>query len=100
VHALPLVETTLLGKYLDREVAGSRAAEARTRIAELQGAAGTSASVDMTQGKVSEVVACAANAWSADLLVIGRHNGSGLAGHLRQNAYSIIGESPCPVLGI
>lgn len=100
VHALPLVETTLVGKYLDREVAVSHAAEARTWIAELQGAAGTSASVDMAPDKVSEVVTRAAKVWSADLLVIGRHNGSGLAGHLRQNAYSIIGESPCPVLSI
>ena len=100
VHAAPDVEAAPLRKYLDREFAASGAAETRTRIAELQGMAGTSANVDMVQGKVSEVVTCAAKEWSADLLVIGRHNGSGLAGHLHQNAYSIIGESPCPVLSV
>lgn len=100
VHASPVAEAAPAGKYLDREFAASCTAEARTRIAEIQGAAGTSAQVDMAQGKVSEVVTCAAKDWSADLLVIGRHNGSGLAGHLHQNAYSIIGESPCPVLSV
>ncbi|MGA2877606.1 MAG: universal stress protein [Bryobacteraceae bacterium] len=99
VHAAE-AEAGPLEKYLDREFAASGAAEARTRIAELQGAAGTSANVAMAQGKVSDVVTCAAKEWSADLLVIGRHNGSGLAGRLHQNAYSIIGESPCPVLSV
>jgi len=99
VHA-SVAETVPPGKYLDREFAASRSAEARTWIAEIQGAAGTSANVDMLHGKVSEVVTCAARDWSADLLVIGRHNGSGLAGHLHQNAYSIIGESPCPVFSV
>lgn len=100
VHAAPEVEAAPLGKYFNREFAPSGAAEARNRIAELQGAAGTSANVDVEQGKVSQVVASAAKECSADLLVIGRHNGSGLAGHLHQNAYSIIGESPCPVFSV
>jgi len=100
MHVSPMAETASLGKYLRREFAASRAAEARIRIEEIQAAAGTRANVDIAQGRVSEVVTCAAKEWSADLLVIGRHNGSGLAGHLHQNAYSIIGESPCPVLSI
>jgi nucleotide-binding universal stress UspA family protein len=36
----------------------------------------------------------------ANLLVIGRGSASGIFGRLRANAYSIIRESPCPVVSV
>jgi nucleotide-binding universal stress UspA family protein len=41
-----------------------------------------------------------AHQFEADLLVIGRHGGAGFEAHLRQNAYAILRESPCPVISI
>ena len=44
---------------------------------------------------------CAAAARSqADLLVIGRGSAAGVFGRLRANAYSIIRQSPCPVVSV
>jgi nucleotide-binding universal stress UspA family protein len=37
---------------------------------------------------------------AADLLVIGRGHGSGVAGRLPTNAYTIIRESRCPVVSV
>ena len=42
---------------------------------------------------------CAA-AEGADLLAIGRGSAAGVFGRLRANAYSIIRQSPCPVVSI
>jgi hypothetical protein len=36
----------------------------------------------------------------ADLLVIGRNPAPGILGRLRTHAYSIIRQSPCPVLSV
>jgi nucleotide-binding universal stress UspA family protein len=36
----------------------------------------------------------------ADLVVIGRGASSGMLGRLRTNAYSIIRQSPCPVVSV
>lgn len=75
-------------------------AEARGRITALLAAAGTNATVLVESGESPKAVACAVKEFDADLLVIGRHSGSGDEGHLRHNAYGIIRESPCPVISI
>lgn len=67
---------------------------AETRIRELQAAAGTNAPVQFASGDPAQAVACAAKEFGADLLVIGRHNG------LHQHGYSILRESPCPVISV
>jgi nucleotide-binding universal stress UspA family protein len=36
----------------------------------------------------------------ADVLVIGRGSAAGVFGRLRTNAYSIIRQSPCPVVSV
>lgn len=87
-HAPPLVEAPQL------------VAEARRRIGALLAAAGTNATVLIDGGEPARAVACAAQAFHADLLVIGRHGGKAEEGHLRHNAYGILRESPCPVISI
>ena len=99
VHAAPIVEPPP-GRTLDRNFADSLAAEARARLTALQAAAGARAMVFVNPGEPSKVVACAAKDFRADLVIIGRHGGSGPEGHLRHNAYAIIRESPCPVISI
>ena len=75
-------------------------ADARGRIAALLAAVGTSATVLINGGEPAGAVAAAAKEFHADLLVIGRHSENSGDGHLRHNAYSIIRESPCPVISI
>lgn len=75
--------------------------QVRTRIAELQAKAGTHATdLFVGPGRPADVVAAAVNDFGADLLVIGRHSGSGIAANLFQHAYGILRESPCPVISI
>lgn len=88
MHAPPLVEAPPL------------VAEARGRIAALLSAAGANATVLVNGGEPAKAVACAAKEFHADLLIIGRHSGSGDEGYLRHHAYGIIRESPCPVISI
>ena len=42
----------------------------------------------------------AATRLDADLVVIGRGVSNGILGRLRTNAYSIIRQSPCPVVSV
>jgi nucleotide-binding universal stress UspA family protein len=100
VHAIPVAEGGLPGRYFDTEFVASIAAEAKSRIATLQTSCGTKASVEIEAGDPAKVVADVARAFAADLLIIGRHDSSGVGGHLRQNAYGILRDSPCPVISI
>jgi nucleotide-binding universal stress UspA family protein len=74
--------------------------QAKTRIEELKAEAGATAEVFVNPGEPAKVVACATRDFDADLLVIGRHGGTGFAGHLFPNAYSILCHSPCPVISV
>jgi universal stress protein A len=68
--------------------------EAETEIESLQKAAGTTARVWIGSGDPATAIAGAAKDFDADLLVIGRHeSGPG-------DAYSILRDSPCPVISI
>jgi nucleotide-binding universal stress UspA family protein len=51
-------------------------------------------------GDVSKVVAHLAGELKADLLVIGRKSEAGVLGRLEMTAYSIIRQSPCPVVSV
>ena len=73
---------------------------AREYIAELQRQAGTRAKVCIDGGKIAESVRGAAMQHAAGLVVIGRGSIDETLGGLRTNAYSIIRESPCPVVRI
>jgi nucleotide-binding universal stress UspA family protein len=75
---------------------------ARMRIVVLQTGAAlrTGATVFVNAGNPAKVVSQAAKEFNADLLVMGRHSGAGIAGNLRQHAYSILRDSPCPVISV
>jgi len=51
-------------------------------------------------GEPAQVIAEAAQRLNADVLVIGRGSAAGALGRLRANAYSIIRQSPCPVVSV
>lgn len=101
VHAIPAIAAAAGARYLDTEFAASVAVEAKSRIGALQNGCGTNAPVAVEAGDPAKVVADVAREFGADLLIIGRHNeGHNGAGHLRQNAYGILRDSPCPVISI
>jgi len=76
------------------------AAEIRQKIEGLLPAAAKHASVLVEAGEVAKTVSCVATRVQADLLVIGRNPAPGMFGRLRTDAYSIIRQSPCPVISV
>ena len=73
---------------------------ARDEIARLQIEAGTNFDSFVELGSVSQLVCKAAQKFDADLVVIGRGVVNRFAGDLRTEAYSIMRQSPCPVLSV
>ena len=73
---------------------------AREDLAKLQKQAGTDLEVALEGGDVAHVVSQTAKAGHADLVVIGRGVMQELLGRMRTHVYSIVRESPCPVISI
>ena len=73
---------------------------ATAKIAAIQAAVGSKGRISVIAGEVSSAICDHANRGRADLLVIGRSVHEGVLGRLRANAYSIIRQSPCPVVSI
>jgi len=100
VHAVPAAVTAGPTYALDQEYASYLAQDAAKRIEDLQQSAGSKAAAIIAAGSPVEVVTKAAHEFGADLLILGRHGRGGPLGHLRQNAYSILRDSPCPAISI
>ena len=69
-------------------------------IDELQSRVGSQATVQIEFGEPAKIVADVAGSSRADLLVIGRKAEPGILGRLATTAYSIIQQSPCPVVSV
>jgi nucleotide-binding universal stress UspA family protein len=74
--------------------------DARQALKDLQKSVGSNAELRLGDGDPAKTVAETARSLNADLLVIGRRAESGLLGRLEVTAYSIIRQSPCPVVSI
>lgn len=72
--------------------------KAMERIAEIQRAAGTNVPVRITIGSVKKALLSMASESDADAIFIGRGPRSGKYGRLRDLSYTIIRDSPFPVL--
>jgi nucleotide-binding universal stress UspA family protein len=100
VHALPRLDAGQ-ARYFDQDWRLRLESSARESIAELQSQLKTSADAFFDSGDVPKVIHSAVERVNADVVVIGRHQAHGeLLGRLRAHAYSIIRESPCPVISI
>ena len=99
VHAAPAVEARG-GEYFDAEWRQHLTKEVTAEIETLQRKAGAQGEVIVENGDAPEVVCNASQQLQADLLVIGRGSAAGVFGRLRTNAYSIIRQSPCPVVSV
>jgi nucleotide-binding universal stress UspA family protein len=86
---------------IDAETRGPSEEErqARQRIAELQNAIGSDASVRIAFGPVRETLLQEVQQLSGDVLVIGRSL-HGAFGRLEDLTYSLVRDSPCPVVSV
>ena len=75
-------------------------AQAMQSLARLQESAGTRAALRVAAGDVPRVVSHLSAELKADLLVIGRKAEAGVLGRLESLAYSLIRQSPCPVVSV
>jgi nucleotide-binding universal stress UspA family protein len=99
VHAYPSLEGRS-GEYFDPNWRTYFTQVANDEIMKMQQKLGTNAELVMESGEPAHVVCNLAAAHQADLLVIGRGSAAGMFGRLRANAYSIIRQSPCPVVSV
>jgi len=99
VHALPPVYGPDSLDF-DEDIKKHMAALAASEIAKVQYRIGSKADVQIVAGDTSNAVCAAAKDWKADLMVISRGVASEFLGRLRSRSYSIIRESPCPVVSV
>lgn len=80
---------------------GERArGDAQRALEQLQEQTGSRATIRVETGDASHVVPHLAAEGKADLLVIGRKAAAGVLGRLEMTAYTIIRQSPCPVVSV
>ncbi len=99
VHAIPAAEARP-EKYFDTDLQSFLEEQAKKAILKMQETAGIEAQLCIGGGDVAHVVREAALHHQADLLVIGRGHANRTLGRLRTNTYSIIRQSPCPVISV
>ena len=95
VHAIP-GSTDKGESEQDSRVAN----QTREQISFWQEDLGITGDIVVKVGDVPDTIRAIAKGSAADLLVTGRGHASGVLGRLRANTYSIIRESPCPVVAI
>jgi nucleotide-binding universal stress UspA family protein len=83
---------------LEEQVLSEDRKQARDRIDELQKRVGSDAQVQIAVGPVKEVLLEAAR--QADVLAIGRSARPGAHERLRDLTYTVVRDSPCPVVSI
>jgi nucleotide-binding universal stress UspA family protein len=81
-------------------VAVGSADEARAELERLLGFVNADAELLIETGDPPGTICSAAGRLGADVLAIGRGSAAGVFGRLRANAYSIIRQSPCPVVSV
>jgi nucleotide-binding universal stress UspA family protein len=73
---------------------------ARVELERLLSFVNADAELCAESGNPAAAICAAAERTQADVLVIGRGSAAGIFGRLRANAYSIIRQSPCPVVSV
>jgi nucleotide-binding universal stress UspA family protein len=98
VHVLPVRSAAPL-HYMDADLLLYLTGQAREQVDELCSKLNLKADICIETGDVARGVGKAAEQHNADVIVIGRGHHTGL-GRLTTHSYSIIRESPCPVLSV
>ncbi len=84
----------------DQDVVQFLIDKARKGITRLCGEIGLEAAIHVEAGEVATTLQRIVRENKADLVVIGRSSDNAVLGRLRSNAYSIIRQSPCPVISV
>ena len=92
LHAVPDLEP--------KDPAATGAAQATRCVQCLMRNLSVAGEILIEEGDPAKVVQAAALRRNADLVVIGRSPHQGASGRLRTNAYSIVRDSPCPVVSV
>ena len=100
VHAIPF-GPFLAGLDIEGAVFRSALFEtAKQEAVKLQDKAGTDLETVLEEGEVAAAIRKVAEESGADLIIIGRGVIQETLGRMRTNVYSIIRDSPCPVISI
>ena len=99
VHAVPAPEAGP-ERYFDVDLQKFLEEDARKAIGKMQEKVGISTQLCLGAGEVAHVVKEAATHHNADLVIVGRGHATRTLGRLRTNVYSIIRQSPCPVISV
>lgn len=99
IHAIPAAKESA-NVYAYEQMNQELVRTARQKIEAMQDSFGSEADVSIMLDEVPQAVRHGVEQASADLLVIGRSAEHGVIGRLRTNAYSIIRQSPCPVVSV
>jgi nucleotide-binding universal stress UspA family protein len=99
VHAMPAAKDHP-NVYCDQVWKQELVNGAKEKIQSLQRSLALEGSIAVIPDEVPFAVSTTALHNNADLLVIGRSIEDGMLGRLRTNAYSIIRQSPCPVVSV
>jgi len=101
IHAIQSADPKLPGRLdLEEQIESAEKRQALERIDALQRKVGSHASVRITVGPVKEALIEAIRQSDADALLIGRLSPSGLQGRLRDLTYSLVRDSPVPVISV
>jgi nucleotide-binding universal stress UspA family protein len=98
VHAVSKIEPP--DDFLDEETRQRRLDTAASTVRCFQTKTGAKGEIVIAEGDPSKVVAGEALRYNAGVVVIGRTPPEKGEGRLRAHAYSILRESPCPVLSV
>ena len=99
VHAIPGSEARP-EKYFDTDLVEFLEAEARRTLTARLNALDVKAAICIGVGEVANVVRRSALEHKAGIVVAGRGHAARTLGRLRAHLYSIIQESPCPVISV
>ena len=99
IHVMPMLDYDHLPGF-DVDLPEALHRQVREECERLLEKAGVNAQIFIEEGDVAHAVGKFAAATNTGLVVIGRHAVTRLPGRLRQHSYSIIRESPCPVLSV
>jgi nucleotide-binding universal stress UspA family protein len=99
VHAVPTAKDHP-NIYCDQDWKSELVRGAKEKIQTLQRSLALDATISVIPDEIPFAVSTTALHNNAELLVIGRSVEDGMLGRLRTNAYSIIRQSPCPVVSV
>jgi len=101
IHAIPSLQSNPQTYYLEGDLRRDLIAESHASISKALHLSRTpDAEIRVEGGSVASVVHSAVEDTKADLLIIGRSLDPRLLGRLRTHSYTLIRESPCPVISI